>query len=225
MTGRALWRILFSNNGGLPADNETGAKGRRNMRHGMSSISNPKFSRRSFVMGGAALPLLAACGGNGVNSRAAQRLDQRVDAALDFMYQEVPGSEELAFNAAGMLVMPLITEAGFGFGGSYGRGALRIGSATVDYYSAIAGTFGLQIGAQQYAHTLFFMTEVALREFRESAGWAIGADVRYAVINDGGTLGLDTNTLLDPVIALVYGQAGLIVGATLDGTRYSRIIP
>lgn len=182
------------------------------------------LTRRHFVITGASLPLLAACG-NGVNSRAAQRIDARVDAATEFMYREVPGSEELAFNAAGMLVMPLITEAGFGFGGSYGRGALRIGSATVDYYSAIAGTFGLQIGAQQYAHTLFFMTEVALREFRESAGWAIGADVRYAVINDGGTLGLDTNTLLDPVIALVYGQAGLIVGATLDGTRYSRIIP
>ncbi len=184
-----------------------------------------KLSRRNFVMTGAAVPLLAACGGGGVNSRASQRLDSRVDAALDFMYAEVPGSEELAFNSAGMLVMPLVTEAGFGFGGSYGRGALRVGGATVDYYSAIAGTFGLQIGAQQYAHTLFFMTEDALRDFRESAGWAIGADVRYALNSDGGNLGLDTNTLLDPVIAVVYGQAGLIVGATLDGTRYSRIIP
>jgi lipid-binding SYLF domain-containing protein len=39
-------------------------------------------------------------------------------------------------DAAGMLVMPLVTEAGFGFGGAYGRGALRIGGTTVDYYSA-----------------------------------------------------------------------------------------
>jgi lipid-binding SYLF domain-containing protein len=81
-----------------------------------------------------------------------------------------------------MLVMPLVTEAGFGFGGAYGRGALRVGGATVDYYSAIAGTFGLQIGAQQYAHTLFFMTEEALRNFRNSPGWSAGADVRYAVL-------------------------------------------
>ncbi|WP_284261530.1 YSC84-related protein [Roseicyclus amphidinii] len=182
------------------------------------------LSRRNFVITGASLPLLAACG-NGVNSRAAQRIDARVDAATEFMYREVPGSEELSFNAAGILVMPLITEAGLGIGGSYGRGALRVNGVTVDYYSAIAGTFGLQIGAQQYAHTLFFMTEESLRDFRTSSGWAVGGDVRYAVNDRGGSLGVDTTVLTDPVIAVIYGQAGLIVGATLDGTRYTRILP
>ena len=182
------------------------------------------LTRRHFVVTGASRPLLAACG-NGLNSNGSQRIDARVDAAIDFMYREVPGSQDLAFNAAGMLVMPLITEAGFGFGGSYGRGALRINGATVDYYSAVAGTFGLQIGAQQYAHTLFFMTDQALSDFRNSTGWAVGGDVRYAVNDRGGNLGVDTTTLTDPVIAVIYGQAGLIVGATLDGTRYTRILP
>ncbi len=83
----------------------------------------------------------------------------------------------------------------------------------------------MQIGAQQYAHTLFFMTEESLQDFRTSPGWAIGGDVRYAVIDRGGSLGIDSNTLTDPVIAVIYGQAGLIVGATLDGTRYGRILP
>lgn len=182
------------------------------------------LTRRHFVITGASLPLVAACG-NGIDSRRSQRIDARVDAAIEFMYREVPGTEELAFNAAGMLVMPLITEAGFGFGGSYGRGALRINGATVDYYSAIAGTFGIQAGAQQYAHTLFFMTDGALQDFRNSAGWAVGGDVRYALNARGGNLGVDTNVLTDPVIAVIYGQAGLIIGATLDGTRYTRILP
>ncbi|MBY6200318.1 twin-arginine translocation pathway signal [Maritalea mobilis] len=181
-------------------------------------------TRRNFVIGGASIPLLAACG-NGLNSQGSQRIDARVDSAIEFMYSEVPGTRELARDAAGMLVMPLVTEAGFGFGGSYGRGALRINGATVDYYSATSGSFGLQIGAQQYAHTLFFMTEDALREFRYSTGWSAGADVRYAVNSEGATLGVDTTTLLDPVIAVIYGQAGLIVGATLEGTRYARILP
>lgn len=182
-----------------------------------------RISRRTFVVSAAALPL-AACG-NGINSQGGERIDARVDAAIQFMYDEVPGTRELAFNAAGMLVMPLVTEAGFGFGGSYGRGALRINGATVDYYQAIAGSFGLQIGAQQYAHTLFFMTEAALAQFRSSPGWAAGADLEYAVNARGANLGVDTTTLLDPVIAVVYGQAGLIAGATLEGTRYTRIIP
>lgn len=183
-----------------------------------------QFSRRNFILTGSAMPLLAACG-NGLNSGNAQRIDTRVDAAIDFMVQEVPGTDQLVRDAAGMLVMPLVTEAGFGIGGAYGRGALRVGGATVDYYSAVAGSFGLQIGAQQYAHTLFFMTEDALRNFRTSPGWSAGADVRYAVNTEGATLGVDTTVLLDPVIAVIFGQAGLIVGATLEGTRYTRILP
>jgi len=182
------------------------------------------LTRRHFVITGAALPLVAACDG-GINSRGPQQIDGRVDAAINFMEREVPGSQSLVRDARGMLVMPLITEAGFGFGGSYGRGALRIDGATVDYYSAVSGTFGLQIGVQQFAHTLFFMTDAALQNFRASQGWAVGGDVRYAVADDGGNLGIDTTTLTDPVIALVYGQAGLIIGATLEGTRYTRIIP
>lgn len=185
----------------------------------MSSIT-----RRHFVITAAAAPLLAACG-NGVNSGGAQRIDARVDSALDFMNREVPGAEDLSRSAAGVLVMPLVTEAGFGFGGSYGRGALRINGVTVDYYAAAAGTFGLQIGAQQYAHALFFMTETALQDFRTSNGWAAGGDVRYAINDRGGMLGVDTTTLTDPVIAIIFGQAGMIVGATIEGTRYTRILP
>lgn len=182
------------------------------------------LSRRSLLLGAGSLPLLAACG-NPVGNSNGPRIDSRVDAAIEFMQQEVPGTAELVSQASGMLVMPLISEAGFGIGGSYGRGALRVGGATVDYYSAVSGSFGLQIGAQQYAHTLFFMTPTALADFRNSVGWSVGGDIRYAVNTDAGTLGFDTATLAEPVIAVIYGQAGLIIGATLDGTRYTRIIP
>ncbi|MEJ6394869.1 YSC84-related protein [Gymnodinialimonas sp. 2305UL16-5] len=186
--------------------------------------SDAPLSRRTLMLGAGALPLLAACG-NPLGSGNASRIDARVQGAVSFMQQEVPGTRELVNNAAGMLVMPLVTEAGFGFGGAYGRGALLINGATVDYYSALSGSFGLQIGAQQYAHTLFFMTPEALSQFRNSVGWSVGADVRYALNTDAATLGFDTASISEPVVAVVYGQAGLIVGATLDGTRYTRIIP
>jgi len=35
----------------------------------------------------------------------------------------------------------------------------------------------------------------------------------------------DTTTVLAPVVAAVFGRAGLRLGATLEGTKYSRIIP
>jgi lipid-binding SYLF domain-containing protein len=183
-----------------------------------------RISRRMMLGGaGSALVLTAACG-NGVGSNGAQQIDARVDATQGYLTSRYPGTQDLASRAAGVLYMPLITEAGFGVGGAYGRGALRIQGVTVDYYSATRATVGFQIGAQQYAHALFFMTQPALEQFRRSTGWAVGADVRYATPQQGASIGKET-TEIDPVVALVFGQQGLIAGATLGGIKYTRIIP
>ena len=181
------------------------------------------LSRRGFALGAVAT-ILAACG-NGIGSAGAATIDARVDSTLTAMYQAYPGTQRLASQAAGVLVMPLVTEVGLGLGGSYGRGALRVGQSTVDYYAATSGSAGLQIGAQQYSHVLFFMTQEALQDFRASQGWAAGADVEYAFSNQSEMLRAETTTSLSPVIAAVFGQTGLRVGATLEGTKYTRIIP
>ncbi|EEE38791.1 twin-arginine translocation pathway signal [Rhodobacteraceae bacterium KLH11] len=190
----------------------------------MSSSNFPRLSRRGFAFGMAGLTLTAACG-NGVGNSNATKLDARVDATLAEMYSKYPNTVEIANKANGMLVMPLITEAGFIFGGAYGQGALRIQGVTVDYYSAVSGSAGLQIGAQQYAHVLFFMTEEALNDFRRSNGWTAGADIGYVVDATGESLSTDTTQLRYPVLAAVFGQAGLKFGATVEGTKYTRIIP
>ncbi|ARC88780.1 YSC84-related protein [Rhodovulum sp. MB263] len=182
------------------------------------------ISRRGFVVAAGAATTLAACG-NGVGSNGARDLDARVDKTRDYLFKRYPATRDLAQKAQGILWIPLMTKAGFWFGGAYGRGALRIDDISVDYYSATQASFGLQIGAQQYAHALFFMTPEALRQFRSGMGWSAGADLEYAVTNDGGMVSADTITALDPVIAVVFGQAGLIFGATLEGTKYTRIIP
>ena len=183
------------------------------------------FSRRKFLLSaGAGTALVAGCG-NGVGSNGASTVDARVDATRDYLFNRYPATVELSQKALGILWMPLITKAGFIFGGAYGKGALRIDNVSVDYYSATQATFGLQIGAQQYAHALFFMTPDALSNFRSSAGWSAGADIEYALNDQGGNLNAETLTAMAPIIALVFGQAGLIVGATLKGTKYTRIIP
>jgi lipid-binding SYLF domain-containing protein len=182
-------------------------------------------TRRAFLGAAGSSVLVAAACGNGVGSGGGAQIDARVDATRDFLFRTYPGTRDLETRALGVLYMPLVTEAGFFVGGAYGRGALRINNVTVDYYSTTRATYGLQIGAQQYAHALFFMTESALAEFRASDGWAASADLRYATPDQGGrSIGKET-TELDPVVALVFGQSGLIAGATLAGTKYSRIIP
>lgn len=181
-------------------------------------------TRRGVLIGIGSTAALAACG-NGVGNRGGATIDARVDATIQYLQHNYPGTEELKRKAVGILYMPLITEAGFGIGGAYGRGALRINGVTVDYYSATKASFGLQIGAQQYAHVLYFMTQPALEDFRRSDGWTAGADMRYALSNKGGSMGIDTTTEMAPVVAIVFGQAGLIAGATLGGTKYTRILP
>nr|WP_319251243.1 YSC84-related protein [uncultured Celeribacter sp.] len=181
-------------------------------------------NRRTFMIGLGSAGLLAACD-NSLRGNGAATIDARVDSTLNYLYNNYPGTTQLRDKSVGMLVMPLITKAGLGIGGSYGRGALRVGGVTVDYYSSTQATFGLQIGAQQYAHVLFFMTQEALSGFRSSPGWAVGADMEYAIANQGENLSAETITSLAPVIAVVFGQAGLIAGATVEGSKYTRIIP
>lgn len=181
-------------------------------------------TRRTILAGGAAALAVAGCS-NGVSSGGAQNIDARVGSTLNFLYGRYPSTTDLRDKAAGILVMPLITKAGLGVGGSYGRGALQVNGSTIDYYSAAQASVGFQIGAQQYAHVLFFMTNDALFDFRNSFGYEAGADIEYALKDQGGNLSATTTTSLTPVIGVVFGQAGLIAGATLEGTKYTRIIP
>ncbi|MGY6634091.1 MAG: lipid-binding SYLF domain-containing protein [Alkalilacustris sp.] len=183
------------------------------------------ITRRGLMvgLGGAALGL-AGCA-NPVGGSGAEVLDARADAMEAFLFDRYPGTRALAESARGVLYMPLVTEGGLFFGGAYGRGVLRIDGTTVDYYSATSASIGLQIGAQQYAHALFFMTREALEDFRRSDGWGVSAGVRYATPEGGAAAAMDTTTRQAPIIALVFGQAGLIAGASLAGVKYNRIIP
>lgn len=178
---------------------------------------------RRNILGGAVVALALAASG-GVAEASARKIDRRVDSTLDFLFSNHPETTQLRDRAAGMLVMPLITKVGIGFGGSFGRGALRVGGATVDYYSAASASAGFQFGAKQYAHVVFFMTEEALQGFRSASGWAAGAGVEFVLNEDGHDFSANT-TNLKPVIAVIFGQAGLHAGATIQGTKYTRIAP
>tara|TARA_B100000161_G_scaffold16919_1_gene10339 strand:- start:329 stop:904 length:576 start_codon:yes stop_codon:yes gene_type:complete len=161
---------------------------------------------------------------NPLNSpKAAANIDARVFKTIDQMYMEYPYSRQLAAKASGVLVMPLVTEAGFGLGAGYGRGALVVDGAVKNYYSSISANTGIQLGAQQYAHALFFMTDTALNQFEYSMGFSAGGDLEYITPSISESLKIETLTTFSPIIALVFGQAGLKVGATLEGTKYTKL--
>ncbi len=74
---------------------------------------------------------------------SAKEIDVRVDVALERFYEEVTDGKKLVREAKGVLVFPKVFKAGFGLGGEYGKGALRIRGKTVEYYSTAAASLDL----------------------------------------------------------------------------------
>ncbi|MFP6560245.1 YSC84-related protein [Paraburkholderia sp. B3] len=158
------------------------------------------------------------------NAAKRQSIDADVDATLARLYNTVNGSRELLSRANGILVFPSVISAGFWIGGQYGTGALRVDGRTTGYYSTVAGSFGLQIGAQSKAIIFAFMNHEALDSFLNSQGWSAGADATVAVVTVGANGNIDTSTATSPVEAFVLTNAGLMAGVSLEGVKVSRLV-
>jgi lipid-binding SYLF domain-containing protein len=156
---------------------------------------------------------------------SARDIDIGVDATLDKFFYNVRGAQELARKSVGILVFPSVVKAGFGFGGEYGEGALRIHGRTVDYYNTVSASVGFQLGIQERSVIIMFMTPEALGQFRRTAGWKVGADASVAVITVGVGGSIDTNKITSPVIGFILDPKGLMYNLTLEGTKITRINP
>ena len=154
---------------------------------------------------------------------SAKKIDFDVDEALENFDKEVRGSKEFLNKAKGVLVFPSVIKAGFGIGGEYGEGALRINGKSVDYYNTIAASIGFQIGAQAKTIILAFMESKALEQFRNSDGWKVGVDGSVALITIGMGDSLDTINAQDPIVAFVFGQKGLMYNLTLEGSKFNKL--
>jgi lipid-binding SYLF domain-containing protein len=158
-----------------------------------------------------------------VNASKRQSIDASVDGTLSKLFTTVPGSRELVSKARGVLVFPSVLQAGFIVGGQYGEGALRVGGATVGYYSTVSGSFGLQAGAQSKAIIFLFMTQDSLDKFRNADGWSAGVDASVALVKIGANGAVDTTTATAPVQVFVLTNAGLMGDVSLQGTKVTRL--
>lgn len=154
---------------------------------------------------------------------SAVEIDARTDAALARLRTEVDAAPELLQRAAGVLVFPEVLKAGFGIGGEYGEGALRIGGKTVAYYSTAAASIGFQLGVQAKTVILLFLDSTALDKFRASDGWEAGVDGSVALIELGAGGSVDSTNIADPVVAFVFNNKGLMYNLTLEGAKMTRL--
>lgn len=187
------------------------------------------LNRRSLLAATASLAVVGLAVRDPAQAATRTVIDNRVRVALDQMYAQLPDTRDLASRARAMLVMPSVLKGGFIFGGAYGEGALLLGAQGLQappagYYSVASASVGLQIGVQSTRHVLFFMTDEALERFRRTDGWEVGADAEVTVPDNGMTLQLNSTLLNKPIIGIVFGQDGFMLGASLQGAKYSPIV-
>jgi len=158
-------------------------------------------------------------------AKTAEEIDAGVYACLDRFYHQIKGGREMVAMAEGVLVMPVVVKAGFIVGGEFGEGALRVGGKTVSYYNIASGSFGLQIGGQAKDFVILFMTNEALKGFRDSRGWEVGVDGNVALVNVGGGERVDFIRMNDPIIVFVFDVKGLMADISLKGAKFTKIHP
>ena len=122
-------------------------------------------------------------------------------------------------------MFPRIVNAGFIVGGRGGDGVLRMRGERNRYYRLVAGSFGLQAGVQAFSYAMFLFTPHVVSYLAETDGWALGAGPTIVVADQGFMASMDTTTLTQDVYTITFGQAGLMAGINLEGSRISRIFP
>lgn len=153
----------------------------------------------------------------------AKEIDAKVDAALGRLQAEVPGSASVLASAKGVLVFSEVIKAGFVLAGEGGEGALRIGGSSAGYYSIFSGSIGFQAGGQKRDIIMVFLDEAALKNFRDSNGWKVGADGTVTLIDVGASGTIDSAILKKPVVGFIVGQKGLMAGVSLDGSKITKL--
>ncbi len=150
-------------------------------------------------------------------------LDARAVATRDELFRTVPAARALADKSAGVLVFPSVTQAGFVVGGQYGEGVLFEGGVPKGYYNITGGSFGLQIGAQSFSQVYMFTTPEALRTFRSTKGFEVGAGLDFAVADMGTSGQISSSTLQKPVVVWIFGQQGLMAGIKVEGQKITEM--
>jgi lipid-binding SYLF domain-containing protein len=186
-----------------------------------------ELTRRS--LGAGALGLVTAVGPLGLTAAHADHradLVARARSSLALLLSEEPRARFFKRHCRAALVFPSILKAGFIFGAETGNGVLLSnGGAPQGFYNITGGSWGLQIGGQDFAYILFFMTEGSLEYLHRSDGFSAGTGPSIVVINAGAGAEADTTTITHDVYAFPFNQKGLMADLTLQGTKITPIHP
>jgi lipid-binding SYLF domain-containing protein len=160
--------------------------------------------------------------GSGADKAAALRAE--CDQALDQLYAQVEQTESIVEQAQGTLVFPNVTSAGLGVGAETGNGCLYEDGVVNSYFNKSGASIGFQAGAQSRSEVLVLTSEAAMEKLTSAAGLDFGGNVTATVVDTGVGAQIDTKQLLsNEIIAFIFGETGLMAGATVEGTKVTEL--
>ncbi len=125
----------------------------------------------------------------------------------------------------GYLVFPSVIKGGFIFGAEYGEGALRVNGTTKNFYSMTSASIGYQVGVQEHSVLIAFLSDASLNNFIRSNGWEAGVDGSVTIADWGKNKDISSISYEKPIVAFIFGSEGLMVGVSIEGTKFQRILP
>lgn len=150
-------------------------------------------------------------------------LAEECRSALNQLYGKAQQTQEIGAKAEGILVFPNVIKAGLGVGGETGNGCLFQNGVVEAYYNKSGASFGFQAGAQKRSEVIMFMSEAALEKLQNRAGLEFGADASAAVLDMGAGGTLDTSNIDAEILAFIFGEAGLMANASLEGSKVTKL--
>jgi len=180
-------------------------------------------SSRYVAAAAAALAMLSPVAS--AQARTAAQITAQGRHTLRLLEAEQPKARYLAAHARAILVFPSVLKAGFIFGAETGNGVLLDHGKTRGYYNLTGGSWGLQIGGQDFSYVMFLMNDSALANVENNSGLAAGTGPSVVVVNKGAAAAVDTSMIDHDVYAFPFNGKGLMADLTLQGTKISRIHP
>ena len=119
--------------------------------------------------------------------------------------------------AKGYAVFPNVGKAGFGIGGSRGKGEVFEEGKVIGSTTLTQLTVGFQLGAQAFSQIIFFQNKIDLDRFT-SGNFEFGASASAALITEGANASADYS---DGVAVMTYSKGGLMYEASIGGQKFS----
>lgn len=164
-----------------------------------------------------AVLLLAGCASTPQTRGEQQVLDAQAQSVVSQMVERDPSLRRVLNRSFGYVVIPRVSEAAWGIGGTGGVGVAYERGRPVGHVTLRQISTGIQAGAQRYAQLIVFQTPASFQSLR-SGQFDLTAQATATVLGRGGA---EQARFRNGVAVFVLPETGAMAGVSVAGQRLS----